>query len=90
MEGKKDLNKQGEFCTRKEEMEKLLSSPSSVSEGDQEMLSLLSPWVSNPSDQYRQVKSRVPMVVTRTQLSKQQRPHGLSAFSSPQLLCPLR
>lgn len=50
-------------------MEKVLSSPSSVSEGEQEM-SLLSPCASNPSDQHRQVKSRVPMVIIGTQLSK--------------------
>lgn len=51
-------------------MEKVLSSPSSVSEGEQEMLFLLSPCASNPSDQHRQVKSRISMVVTGTQLSK--------------------
>lgn len=71
-------------------MEKLLSSPSSVFEGEHEMLSILSSGALNPSDQHRQVKNKVPMVVTGTQLSKQQRPHRLSAFSSPQLLCSLR
>lgn len=48
----------------------VLSSPSSASEGEQEILSLLSPCASNPSDQHRQVKSRVPMVIVGTQLSK--------------------
>lgn len=64
--GKEEFNKQGELCTRKEGMEKLLSSPSSVFEGEHEMLSILSPCALSPSDQHRQVKCRVPMVVTGT------------------------
>lgn len=62
-------------------MEKLLYSPSSVSEGQQEM-SLLSPCASNPSDQHRQVKSRVPVVVTSFPNNRDHMDYQLSALLS--------